>query len=276
MSSLFADRISATVWSYSRVNSYVQCPKMFYLTYIDKADSMESAFGQWGSLCHSLLEDYAKGTLLSAELSAEYDARYPQYMTERFPPNKWTDLDAKYYDAGKEYFHNFEGFPENWNILAVEQEIALEIFGVQFTGYIDLLVRDKTDNMLIVVDHKSKSGFKNTKELEHYGIQLYLYSLWVKQQYGEFPKELIFNMFRAGEIKILPFTEDGMKNAQNWLEQNISSIMADEDFADKIEISYAEKGKPIPDNLTPDFFCRYLCSARHRCERSGFFIGGHK
>lgn len=273
METLFHDKIASMTWSYSRINSYDQCPKMFYMTYIDEAESVDSAFAQWGSLCHSLFDDYAKGKLLEFELGDEYDARYPEYMTERFPPNKWTDLNAKYYDNGKQFFDDFEGFPENWEIISSEQSILIEIEGIKVRGYIDLLVRDKNDGKLIVVDHKSKSKFNSDEELEHYSYQLYFYALWVKEHYHEWPKELIFNMFRIRDEKRITFTESGLQKAIAWLKENVNRIYEDEDFPDKVTLKYQKAGEPVPDNYRPDFFCQHLCSVRYHCERSGLYIG---
>lgn len=273
MGTLFHDKIAGMTWSYSRINSYYQCPKMFYMSYIDKAESIDSAFAQWGSLCHSILDDYAKGNLLEFELGDTYEVRYPEYMTERFPPNKWTDLNAKYYDNGKEFFDDFEGFPEHWEIIASEQEIRIDIGGIRVRGFIDLIIRDKRDGRIIIVDHKSKAKFKNEQELEHYGYQLYFYAIWVYENFGEWPKELIFNMFRIRDEKHIAFTEDGLQKAIGWLKENVNNIFEDEDFLDKVELEYQEKGEPIPENLQADFFCRHLCSVRYHCERSGLYIG---
>ena len=271
---LFQDKIDTMVWSYSRVKSYFTCPRMFYLTYIDTGTLLDSAFSQWGSLCHELLDRFAKGELLAFELGDEYDRLYPEKMTEWFPPNKWTDLDAQYYDRGKEFFDNFEGFPDHWEIVGSEIEIEVTIHGLPVRGFLDLLVRDRIDGKLIVIDHKSKSKFKSDQELEQYGYQMYFYAEWVFQTYGEYPKEMIFNMFRAGTQAIIRFTPEGMEKAGNWLEENVALIYADEDFLDKVEIDYRKKGLPIPEDLNPDFFCRCLCGVRHRCDRSGLCMDG--
>ena len=272
MATLFHDKIDGMTWSYSRINSYYQCPKMFYMEYIDKAESVDAAFAQWGSLCHSLLDDYAKGHLLAFELGEAYDERYPEYMTERFPPNKYIDMNASYYDNGKEYFDDFEGFPDNWEIISSEQAILIEISGIKVRGYIDLLVRDKVDGRIVVVDHKSKAKFKNEEELEHYGYQLYFYADWVHETFGEWPKELIFNMFRARDVKRITFTIDGLEKAINWLKKNVDSIYKEEDFADKVHLQYAVTGRTVPEDHSPDFFCRFLCSVRYHCQRSGLYV----
>lgn len=271
---LFQDKLDAMVWSYSRVKSYFEGPRMFYLTYLDEGDQLESAFAQWGSLCHELLDRFARGELLAFELSDEYDRLYPEKMTERFPWNLWRDLDALYYDSGKAYFDSFEGFPENWETVGSEIEIHVTIRGLEVRGFIDLLVRDRNDGRLIVVDHKSKSRFKSDQELELYGFQPYLYAEWVLQTYGEYPKELVFNLFRAGTRVTIPFTEEGKAKALDWLEDTVRRIYEDEDFPDKVEVRCRERGEPIPEETTPDFFCQQLCGVRHRCARSGLCIDG--
>lgn len=271
---LFQEAIDAMTWSFSRVKSYFTCPKMFYMTHIDRDTMMDSAFGQWGSLCHELLDRYAKGELLAFELSDEYDRLYPEKMTEWFPDNPRVDLNAQYYDAGKAFFDNFDGFPDNWEIIGSELDMEVTIRGRRVRGFIDLLVRDRTDGKLIVVDHKSKAKFKSQQEREEYGYQLYFYAEGVRQTYGEYPKEMIFNMFRVGKQVAIPFSQEGLERAEEWLENNIRHIYEDDEFPDQIELKYRQAGQEVPDGLTPDFFCRYLCSVRHRCERSGLYIDG--
>ena len=271
---LFQDKLDAMVWSYSRVKSYFECPRMFYLTYLNESTQMESAFAQWGSLCHELLDRYAKGDLLAFELGDEYDRLYPEKMTERFPWNLWRDLDALYYDSGKAYFDSFEGFPENWEIIGSEIEIHVTIRGREVRGFIDLLVRDRNDGRLIVVDHKSKSRFKSNQELELYGFQPYLYAEWVFRSYSEYPKELVFNLFRAGTWITIPFAVEGMEKACDWLEETIGRIYEDEDFPDRVEVRCCQRGEPILEETMSNFFCQCLCCVRHRCVRSGLCIDG--
>ena len=57
----YKEQLDQMTWSFSRVNAYSTCPRMFKLTYLDHAPKANSAFGEWGSLCHSVYEDFAKG-----------------------------------------------------------------------------------------------------------------------------------------------------------------------------------------------------------------------
>ena len=257
-------------WSFSSVNSYENCPKCFYLSYLQdpylKKD--DNAFAQWGKLGHSLFERYVDGELELYELGNTYEDEYDEAVTLKFPPNKYVDLGESYHDKGKEYFENWEGFPDAWELVASEQEIHLDIEGNNFVGFIDLIVKDKNTGRYIIVDHKSKSKFNNEKEKEEYARQLYLYALYIKDTYGEFPSHLIFNMFRADDVVIIEFDEKELKKAVEWLKNAIENIKKDDKFLDKITVLWKKKGKKLKDFKKDDYFCNHLCGVRRYCLRS--------
>lgn len=269
MSSQYKKQIDKMIWSYSRVNSYDQCPSGWKLHYIDHEPQESSAFAEWGSLCHSIFEDYAKGNLMAYELGEAYQQRYYDYVHSEFPPIRGEPLCDRYYNRGFELFSSFEGFPECWEILGVELEVTLKIDGKTFTGFIDLLVRNKNTGRLIVVDHKSKSSFKDPDEQMHYALQLYLYAMWVYDTYKEYPETLLFNMFRVGETVEIQFSEQDMLKAEQWFTSTIERIYQDVDFWDKITLEYEAKNKDIRTYKNDDFFCKYLCGSRTSCGRSG-------
>lgn len=259
-------------WSFSRVNSYATCPYGWKLHYIDHVPQESSGFAEWGSLCHSIFEDYAKGNLAEYELLDAYDERYSEYMHSGFPPSRGGSLADKYYERGRELFATFDGFPDNLEILGVEQEVHLDVGGWHFIGYIDLLGRDKDTGKLVVIDHKSKSRFKSKEEQEHYTLQLYLYAQWVYEKYGEYPDRLVFNMFRVDDVVTIPFSKDDLEKAKKWFVDTIHAMEEDTDFWDKIALTYDKQSKPLSTYQCNDFFCKYLCGSRLSCQRSGLMI----
>lgn len=269
MNSIYKDRLDQMVWSYSRVNSYAQCPYGWKLHYLDHVQQIGSAFAEWGSLCHSIFEDYAKGNLMEYELGDTYVARYYEYLHNEFPPTRGQPLDQKYYERGFELFSTFEGFSGRWEIIGVELEVNLEVGGRKFTGFIDLLARDRETKQLLVIDHKSKSKFKNAKEQSDYAHQLYLYAAWVYQEYGEYPAKLIFNMFRVDEVVVIDFDINELELAKQWFTETINRIYEDVDFWDKIVLMYEQKNLPLSQYKNDDFFCKWLCGSRKHCRRSG-------
>lgn len=262
----YQEQLDNTRWSYTRIHTYTTCPASFKLIYLDRCQKVDNAFGQFGSLCHSILEDYENGKLMEYELEDEFEHRWNEYVKCDFPLTRRGDsMGEKYYEKGKLYFSTFEGYPENWDIIGAEIEADFEVGGRKIIGFIDLLVRDKNDGKLIVVDHKSKAKFKSKKEQEEYAIQLYLYAKWVFDHYGEYPKELIFNMFRDQLMVVIPFDPTAFQGALDWVTNTIDAIYADTTFDDKITISCKRRGVEIPET-NDDFFCKYLCSCRDCCD----------
>lgn len=258
------------VWSFSSVNCYNNCPKCFYLSYLQypPLEKVNNAFAQWGTLGHSLFERYVNGELELFELGDKYEEEYDEEVTFPFPPNKYVDLNESYHDNGRDYFENWNGFPDNWELVESEKEIHLDINGNAFIGFIDLIVRDKNTGKYIIVDHKSKSKFKNDEEQAEYARQLYLYSLHIKEAFGEYPSQLIFNMFRANDVVKIRFNEKELDEAVKWFTNTIKTIKKEASFKDKIAIEYRKKGKPLKNYKKNDFFCCHLCSVRNCCLRS--------
>lgn len=250
--------LDGMTWSFSRVTSYEQCPLQFKWVYVDCYSKLNGAFAEWGSWCHELLEGFYTGTIPIWELGARYLSGYPSHVLCAFPNfNPKIDLDQRYFDRGEEYFQNFENPFEKYEVVGVEEKVKLTIGGKKFIGFIDLILKDRYGNY-ILVDHKSKSSFKNKEEKEKYLRQLYLYALYIKEQYGVYPKWLVFNMFRAGKFVWERFSEHKADNAARWLTETIQSIYADEEF------------KATPDH----FFCDYLCDVREHCKHSKEYDGG--
>lgn len=240
------------VYSFSRVNAYCTCPMMYKLTYIDKLPKLDNAFSQWGTLCHSLFERYCNGELELYELTDTYKSEYKQAVTQDFPESDFTDMNEYYYRKGIEVFDHYAGVEKGLDVVATEQKVLTEIAGKKFVGYIDLILRDKSDGKLIIQDYKSKSKFKSAKERNHYALQPFLYSHYIKEQYDEYPKLLRFDMFRVGDVVDIAFTEKGLQNADKWFADTIETIEKDAEFPAALD---SEK----------DFFCKSICSMRAWC-----------
>lgn len=265
----YKEKIDRMRWSYSRLHTYATCPAAFKKIYLDNEEQSENAFAQYGTVCHSILEDYEKGELAEYELAEVFEDRWGKEVTCEFPSTyRYGSMGDRYFEDGLRYFSAFDGFPENWDIVGAEIDAEFEYKGHQFLGFIDLLVRDKNDGKLIVVDHKSKKGFKGATERDEYAIQLYLYSKYVYDNYGEYPKQLIFNMFRTGEFVKVDFDIEKYRLALDWATAIIESIYQDVDFWDKILLKYESEGKDIDEYKYNDFFCWHLCGCRKNCERS--------
>lgn len=242
------NKLQKKVWSYSSIGLYDDCPCAFKLKYIDGYEDKDSAFTQFGSLCHSILEDYYNGKLPKNMLDLEYMSRYDDEVNLKFPVIFGHPIDDKYYDGGLAYFSNFDDLADDYTVMGTEVELKFKLGRYDFIGFIDLLLKDK-DGKYIIVDHKSKDKFKSKAEKEKYLKQLYLYAYALQQLYGYEIKELWFNMFRARKPIKEKFNQEVCDSVVRWAEVSIDLILMDDEF------------KKTPN----DFYCRFLCGLKDNC-----------
>ena len=235
-------------WSFSKLSAFHHCPQMFKLQYIDHVAQDENAFSQYGTFAHELLEKYAKGELPAVALAAEYEDGYDDAVTRPFPPFP-KGMPQKYYDAGLQYFENFDGFGDDWEVLSVEDKFEIDIGGYPFVGIADLILRHKTTGEIWVIDHKSKSKTSMSKELLTYRRQLYTYAAHVKQKYGVFPNRLSFNMFKEACWIHEDFDQAMYDDTMTWIVDTIEAILFEADWQPTVS----------------SYFCRFVCAAFDSC-----------
>ncbi len=199
-------------------------------------------------MCHSLMERWAKGELMSFELADAYEAEYDEAIKHYFPPFP-KGMAEQYYDEGLQYFQSFDGFGDDKEILSVEDKFELDIRGNRFVGIADLVLRDRNTGGIIVIDHKSKSMNSMKKSQYENTRQLYTYAAYVKERFGEFPTLLRFNMFRYGENIDEPFAMERYEETMDWIERTIAQIKAEREW--RVSSS--------------GYFCRFICSTRLHC-----------
>jgi CRISPR/Cas system-associated exonuclease Cas4 (RecB family) len=247
-------------WSFSRLNSYYTCPYEFYLHYIECNKGINNFFGQFGTLIHTVLEKYAKNELSIFEISQYYEDNFDDVVTERAPFNKYVDIRQSYYEKGLDYLNNIDLLLYEYEILGVEKKVEFTIAGYNMLGYIDLLLRDKEGN-IIVLDHKSaslkfkKNGEVSKTDAQHFldfKRQLYLYSMAVINEYKIQPKYLWWNMFKEQKHIKIEFNQDEYEEAINWAKDTVQLI---------------EKETMWLPNQTSSYYCNYLCGMRNSaCE----------
>ena len=251
--------LGTMIWSFSRLNSYYNCPYEWYNHYMMCNKGAESSFGQYGSFCHKILEKYAKGELSIFEVSAFYEDHFAEEVKEPFPPNKYADIGQGYYDKGLDYFDNMDLDLDKYEILGVEKEIRFKVGEYDIIGFIDLLLRDKADGSVAILDHKSasikilKSGKISKTDLPHFEEfkrQLYLYSIPIIQEYGRVDY-LKWNLFKDQNEIVIPWDKKEYENTIQWAVDTIHLIEKETEW------------RPNPDF----YYCHYLCGQRFNgCE----------
>lgn len=246
-------------WSFSRLNSFYNCPYEWKLRYIDCNKSENGFFGEYGSLIHKILEKYEKGELSLFELNDYYEEHFSENVPHDAPPNKYVDIKQSYYEKGLDYFNNIDLDLDKYEVLGVEKEVRFQIAGKDFVGYIDLLLKEKETGKIIILDHKSasikilKNGKVSKSDQEHvreFIRQLCLYAIPIIEEYGHVD-ELWWNLFKDKNWLKMPFNKEDYDEAIQWAEDTLKLIEAEKEW--------------LPN---PDFYyCNYLCGHRnHACE----------
>lgn len=233
-------------YSFTKLSTFHQCKLQYYLQYILHQRGLNNAFSEYGTICHSILERYAKGELAIYELLGEYEKLFPT-ISHDFPYNKYVDLCESYYNGGYNFFKHWEGL-ENYEILGVEDEFIIEEDDFRFKGFIDLILKDKKGR-IILHDWKSKSKFKSKHELKEKARQLYLYSTRIKERFGVYPDILQFGLFRVGKTQTIPFNLEAYNEAREWMFNTVKEIRECNLWNENVD----------------KFFCESLCNFREDC-----------
>lgn len=209
-------------------------------------------FSDYGLFMHEIIAEYLSGGLRRDELAGYYLANFKSRVSAAAPN---PGIFSSYFEQGLSYLKSVE--PLEVRPLAVEQEVCFSVDGVPFTGFIDCVA--ESDSGLVVIDHKSRALKPRSKrkkptqmdrELDDYLRQLYLYSVAVRDLYGEYPEELRFNCFRTNTVIRERFREDALERTKVWALGSIRKI---------------EKNKEWPPDM--DYWkCRYLCGHKEHCE----------
>lgn len=247
--------IDGMVWSFSRLNSFYNCPHEWYEKYIMCKYGENGFFGEFGSCCHTILEKFAKDEISLFDLAEEYEIEFQKTVVHDAPPNKHVDIKESYFYKGMDYFNNIDLDFDKYEILGVEKEVRFKIGDKDFVGFIDLLLKEKETGKIIILDHKSasikflKSGKVSKKDQAHvreFIRQLQLYSIPVITEYGKVD-ELWWNLFKDRNWLKIEWTKEDHEEAVKWAEDTIKLI--------ENEIEYPPK---------QDFYyCWNLCSQRN-------------
>lgn len=243
--------IEDMIWSYSRIESFNDCPYRFFLKYISRCKDVDKFYASYGSFMHKLIENYYRGILSKDEMLTEFLTGFSENVKGERPQESTVQ---KYIRCGVDYLKGFQPF--KYSMVDVEKRVDFEIDGLKFIGYIDYI--GEKDGEYYIIDNKSRDLKPRSKrakptakdrELDLMLRQLYIYSAAIKQEYGKFPKALCFNCFKSGVFIEEPFNEKSYNEAIEWVKKSVEDIKTADDF-----------------HPNRDFFsCHYICGVSDDC-----------
>ena len=120
--------IDDMVWSFSRLDSYGDCPYRWFLRYIKRYKETDKFYASYGSFIHRILERYYKGELTKDGMLSEFLLKFSDEVKGIRP--KETTV-QKYIEQGSEYLRNFQPLP--FKMISVENKVEFEIDGKKVT-----------------------------------------------------------------------------------------------------------------------------------------------
>ncbi len=201
--------------SYSRIDTFMQCPMRYKLKYIDKNYTNTSSIAlEMGSLLHKGMELKYQGEAL--DIIWKYILN--GYKDEKENLNGLKTIQDfygfEYYEKNEKSGMTYEDKIENYKIKLYNDNIGddWEVIGTEiefvFTfnnkariqGKIDRLDRNKITGDLRVVDYKTNNKPFNDKDLVT-PLQMVIYGLACKDKYGIEPTEYIYDMLFHNTIQ---------------------------------------------------------------------------
>jgi len=244
--------IKPNIFSYSRINTFNNCPQRYKIQYIDKIRKNDTSIEAFmGSRVHDVLENLYKIKSLNKEYIS-FDRLYKMY--DDLWKKKWNDniFISKYkfdknnynkltlYKVGllclKNYYKRFNQrgyFKEN--IYATELKIEVKIGDYYFIGYIDRVDID-SDGVIDIIDYKTGSKSKGKLQASK-DLQMAIYEIAIINLFKDY-KQINLNLYYLKNDKIITFSHSNkqIENLKNNIVERIKEIESTENYIAKESI----------------------------------------
>ncbi len=202
----------AKIYSYSRLNTFKQCPLKFKYRYIDKIiPQIKIIESHLGSTVHSTLEwIYTQVKNNRIPTIDETIIYYSTKWEENYKPEM---VIVKKLLTARDYFNNGIRFildyytknhPFDDNTLELEKRIIIdldELGEYKLQGFIDRLVHNLEKGEYEVHDYKTANNLPRQEEVDN-NTQLPLYAIAIKELFGEDKEVLLIWHYLAYNKKI--------------------------------------------------------------------------
>lgn len=232
-------------WSFSRVNSFHNCPKEYQKHYLEhlQLDS-GNVYTEFGTFSHNTIQSLVRGEI-------KYDEMYPKWQDE---VGNWeVDPNAYQFDNDKiktGYIANLNHYFKHTQVPAGSQfeteKPVLATIGDNnkyvFVGYVDTQYVDEDGN-LILIDYKtsSRSSFSKAK-LPEKSLQLMLYAIG-KHQHSHLPYSKIRCMFDMMKYVTVHYQQENGKWNTSVQERSKWVAKMEKKLATKLKKQGYDQGK---------------------------------
>ncbi len=212
--------------SFSRIDTYGTCPRMFRYRYIDRLPGKPAPALSFGTSIHEALERF-------------YDRKLPEEPTEDelvgFLYDAWDssgfrevdrDEQARWYRQGQQVLRRYHRRVTGAYQLPVATEAWFELpFDTAVVvGSIDRV--DDDDGELRVVDYKTNKRVKDRDRVKR-SLQLSIYALACEHLYGQLPATVALDFVVAGREIVVDVAELDLDAARTAIRETAAAVQAE-------------------------------------------------
>lgn len=268
--------MSEIKYSFSRLDSFHNCKRSYYYTYIMGNRGGENIYSYTGTVVHELTQAMIQKQITNEEAVDKFIAAIDDAEMLDLP---WMSENVR-----NNYVSCVSHFLENYNpvdnpTIRIEDYFEVDINGVILRGYIDLWYR--IGNEIYIIDLKTSTKFSK-KDLPKKSRQLLIYAIALSEKYPDYKINLQFNMlkyvlkkgklFERNKLDLFEQYEDGIVDVEytqesiDEVKEYVTNTVKEINKLDKTDMAYWYTGYDPETN----FFCKNLCGFRKLClERLG-------
>ncbi len=240
-----------STYSYSKINTYKNCPQQFKIIYLDKIkNEYESIEAFMGKRVHEVLEwlysikDLSNEYIVFDKIINKYrevwdDSLHQNIFIARCKYKKNLYDENSVYKIGieclKNYYNTFsDGGYFKQNVFGAEIKFNIKIGKYDFIGYIDRIDKN-SDGSIDIIDYKTSKNSKSYYQAKN-DFQLAIYYLAAKELFKN--AKINLNLFYLRKNKIVKVEDDPSKILEltKEIESSIVSINNENDFIAKESI----------------------------------------
>lgn len=217
-------------YSFSLIDTFKQCPRKFYFTYIKKLPRKPNIHFARGNVMHSTMERFFEAVnpsmshedmkfMIKNLFVALWNQKKPEMESLKIDDlNFYFEESKMMIDTWIEFFlkeledEKSKGFDQidAFTRLKPKMEVKYMDHNLKLIGYIDAIT--EKDGKIELLDYKTSK----TADIEKYRLQLGIYALLYKMKHGRIPDRASLFFFKHGK-KSIKVDEDLIRIAQDEL-----------------------------------------------------------
>ena len=214
-------------YSYSKINTFKNCPYRFKLQYVDKIRTKfnVSPALEKGKFIHYGLEHYLKGTLREKINDYNFQLASSDEIKEYRKQLKQVLLSKDI-----QWYKSFSDIKTEFGFGIIFKDNDIDVIGysnkADIRGYIDLLAYDEFSNEVYIIDYKT-GKFREEQDK----LQVAIYYLVAVKKYPEVENfNLIFNFVEHSKTVEIKYTRDDFQKVLEFVRSSLSKVENADEF----------------------------------------------